>query len=57
MVLPKHERAPILPNHNEKVTRNSEHQLNKTYIQSVNPFVPNASFLYPLKTLENHKVF
>ena len=23
----------------------------------INPFVPNASFLYPLKTLENLKVF
>ena len=22
-----------------------------------NPFVPNASFLYPLKTSENHKIF
>ena len=23
----------------------------------INPFVPNAPFLYPLNTLENHKVF
>ena len=23
----------------------------------INPFVPNASFLYPLKTTENYKVF
>ena len=23
----------------------------------INPFVPNATFLYPLKTLENRKVF
>ena len=23
----------------------------------INPFVPNAAFLYPLKALENHKVY
>ena len=28
--------------------------LNQGYL---NPFVPNAPFLYPLKTLENFKVF
>ena len=27
------------------------------YVYSVNPFVPNAPFLYPLKTSENCKVF
>ena len=26
-------------------------------LKYVNPFVPNAPFLYPLKTSENHKVF
>ena len=26
-------------------------------MQLLNPFVPSASFLYPLKTTENHKVF
>ena len=26
------------------------------YLSLVNPFVPNATFLYPLKTLENRKV-
>ena len=25
--------------------------------QCINPFVPNAPFLYPLKTSENRKVF
>ena len=24
---------------------------------NINPFVPKATFLYPLKTSENHKVF
>ena len=26
-------------------------------ISRLNPFVPNANFLYPLKTSGNHKVF
>ena len=26
-------------------------------IETINPFVPNAPFLYPLKTSENRKVF
>ena len=25
--------------------------------ETINPFVPNAPFLYPLKTSENRKVF
>ena len=29
---------------------------NYTVIVNLNPFVPNASFLYPLKTSENFKV-
>ena len=28
---------------------------NKEFV--INPFVPNAPFLYPLKTSENHKFF
>ena len=27
------------------------------HIKNINPFVPNALFLYPLKTSENRKVF
>ena len=27
------------------------------FLNAINPFVPNAPFLYPLKTSENHKVF
>ena len=30
---------------------------NETFINSLKPFVPNAPFLYPLKTLENRKCF
>ena len=26
-------------------------------IETINPFVPNAPFLYPLKTSENRKIF
>ena len=28
-----------------------------SYPVTINPFVPNAPFLYPLKTSENRKVF
>ena len=27
------------------------------FLNAINPFIPNAPFLYPLKTSENHKVF
>ena len=38
---------------NRDYTKNS----NETFINSLKPFVPNAPFLYPLKTLENWKFF
>ena len=31
--------------------------ITRDLIKSVNPFVPNAPFLYPPKTSENRKVF
>ena len=38
-----------------KLILDSLHQLPKSY-SLINPFVPNATFLYPLKTSENRKV-
>ena len=39
--------------------KSSEYYLDITFIiiTIINPFVPNAPFLYPLKTSENPKVF
>ena len=36
-----------------KVTKHKK----ETIMAIINPFVPNAHFLYPLKTSENRKVF
>ena len=37
----------------EKITQS----LTKILLDLINPFVPNAPFLYPLKTSENRKAF
>ena len=34
-----------------------DQEIKQKKVNYVNPFVPNAPFLYPQKTLENHTVF